>query len=345
MISFRPSMVLPVLGLLAAFAVGCSGEAAASGGADSADATRAAITNDQVATNDRPAFGKFRLHGPKAGPGFLIGAALHEDLKLTDAQRASIEALREEMKPAAPPAFDKSRASALAAQIRAGQISENAVDQGAPNDREQKRAEHLAATAKAVSKLHDILTPAQRTSLVAAVEKRMEQGPKHGERGPRGEGGERAQRGHRGEGGQRAHDKVGGPMGFLLNDLDLTQEQKDAIRTKLEAERPAAPSQEQREAMKARFQNVRAEMQSRLQSFASDSFDANAFVTPPARPEGAQARPHENRRAKMLAIVTSVLTPAQREKLAVKIEQGPQFKGAMHGRGLPQNAAPDTQAE
>lgn len=341
MISFRPSMVLPVLGLLAAFAVGCSGEAAASGGADSADTTRSAITNDQVATNDRPAFGKFRLHGPKAGPGFLIGAALHEDLKLTDAQRASIEALREEMKPKAPPAFDKSRASALAAQIRAGKIDETTA---APNDFEQKKAEHVAATAKAIAKLHDILTPEQRASLVAAVGNRMEQGPKHGERGergPRAEGGERAQRGPKG-----AHDKLGGPMGFMLADLDLTQEQKDAIRTKLEAERPAAPSQEQREAMKARFQNVRAEMKSRLQSFASDSFDANAFVTPPARPEGAQVRPHENRRAKMLSIVTSVLTPAQREKLAVKIEQGPQaFKGTMHGRGLPQNAAPDTQAE
>ena len=125
----------------------------------------------------------------------------------------------------------------------------------------------------------------------------------------------------------------------LLADLDLTQEQKDAIKTKLEAQRPAKPSEEQREAMKAKFESMRSAMQVKLESFKGDKFDATAFVTPPKDLAGPPAGGMN--RVNHLAIITSVLTPAQRETLAARIEQGPP---ADHARmkapqvNAPQNA-------
>ena len=111
-------------------------------------------------------------------------------------------------------------------------------------------------------------------------------------------------------------------MGMLAG-LDLTQEQKDAIKAKLDAQRPAAPTAEQREAMKTKMESMRTEMKAKLESFKSDKFDATAFVTPPkdlARPEMA-GHPKNP-----LADIVPLLTPAQRESLAARIEKGP----AMH---------------
>ena len=147
---------------------------------------------------------------------------------------------------------------------------------------------------------------------------------KHGEgHGPKGDGpkgerpkGERPMRGD--------HAGPMGPMGGMLEGLDLTQAQQDAIKTKLEAQRPAAPSEADRAAMKSQHDAMRTAMQAKLQTFASDNFDATAFVAPPA---GALAQkgpgPGADRFATDLQIITSVLEPAQREKLAARIEAGP----------------------
>jgi len=70
-------------------------------------------------------------------------------------------------------------------------------------------------------------------------------------------------------------------------------------------------------------------MDAKLQSFKGDSFDANAFVTPPA---GMPKFDGANRMAKDLQVVVSVLDPAQREKLAQKIELGPQARTEMRAR-------------
>jgi Spy/CpxP family protein refolding chaperone len=83
------------------------------------------------------------------------------------------------------------------------------------------------------------------------------------------------------------------PMGHMLEGLDLTKEQEEKIRAALEAQKPNP-----------------VDMEARLQSFAADSFDARAFATPPQRPNELQ-------------VVVSLLTQAQREKLAARIEQGP----------------------
>jgi Spy/CpxP family protein refolding chaperone len=119
----------------------------------------------------------------------------------------------------------------------------------------------------------------------------------------------------------------------LLQDLDLTDAQKEQIRTKLQANRPAPPSEADREAMKTKFEAMRAEHKARLESFTKDTFDANAFLAKPANaPEpGKGMKGMHEHMLNELAAITEVLTPAQREKLAAKIEKGPEHKGPPPG--------------
>jgi Spy/CpxP family protein refolding chaperone len=112
----------------------------------------------------------------------------------------------------------------------------------------------------------------------------------------------------------------------MLEGLDLTQAQQDSIKAKLDAQRPAPPSDADRAAMKAQHEAMRTAMQAKLQTFASDSFDAAAFAAPPVGAKGFGPADHKDRFAADLAIITAELTPAQREKLASRIEAGPQMR-------------------
>jgi Spy/CpxP family protein refolding chaperone len=320
MISFRALSTVSILGLLVTVA-GCSAESATASGADTASAARAAdtVVADQAASDQGPA------RGPRpGGPDFLLVAALHEPLNLTPAQKATIEGALAANKPSAPPSFDKTRVSALAAGIRAGKVDATAIKPPS----EDGFAAHQAASARALATLHATLTPEQRTALVAAVAKRGEQG------GHKDFGKDGARPPHMEHGGPPPGGGAMGPMGpigHMLEGLDLTKAQEDAIKAKLEAQRPAAPSEADRAAMKAQHESMRTAMQAKLQTFASDSFDATAFVTPP---QGMMkpAADHAERFAADLTFITSILDAGQREKLAARIEAGPP---ARVGRPVP----------
>jgi Spy/CpxP family protein refolding chaperone len=307
-----------IFGLLVTLA-GCSAESSTASSAGTSDTARAQTS----ASLSQSADGR-HMHGPHGhpGPDFLLFAALHEPINLTAEQKATIEGAIAANKPAAP-AFDKSKVAALAAGIRAGNVDVSAVK--APND--DAKAARQAASAKALATLHATLTPDQRKALVDALAKRAaEHGAKMDDRdGPRRE---HAEGPHHGAMGPM------GPMGGLLEGLDLTKAQEEAIRTKLEAQRPAAPTDAEREAMKKQHEAFRAEMAAKLQTFATDSFDAAAFVAPPANSMKGP-RDHADRFAADLAIITSVLEPAQREKLAARIEAGPPAHGDHGGRAAP----------
>jgi Spy/CpxP family protein refolding chaperone len=318
MISLRALSTASLLGLLVTLA-GCSAESGTASGADTTNTAKSKDTASAVTTGEQVNRGP--QHGPgHGGPDFLLVAALHEpSLNLTAEQKTAIEGALAANKPAAPPAFDKTRVSALAAGIRAGKIDAQSI--AAPQGpSEADRSAHQAAAAKALSTLHATLTPEQRTALVAAVSKRGEEhGPRDGMKGKQGE------RPHPmdhagGPGGPRGPM---GPMGGLLEGLDLTQAQQDAIKAKLEAQRPAPPSEADRAAMKSQHEAMRTAMDAKLKTFASDSFDATAFVTPPAGAAPKGPGPGADRFATDLQIITSVLEPAQREKLAARIEAGP----------------------
>lgn len=298
----RRSMVLAVLPLVGALigVTGCNGQGAAE------EETAAAASKIEAAA-DAPAKrgagakhhgmrGMKGRHGPGMGPGFLLGAALHE-LDLTDAQRATIQGELDAMdadRPAPPDerAFEAHRA-ALAAAIRAGKIDEAALSAvPAPKERDTARV------AKAVDALHATLTADQRRQLVDAVNAKV--GEREGRMGERGFG----------RGGHDA--KMRGPMGHLLEGIDL----KDAQREKV---REALDEAGDREAMKARHEAMAKEMKDRLQTFAGDVFDAKAFVAMPEHtPMFGPAR-----MVKGLALVVPILDEAQRAELAKRVEAGP----------------------
>lgn len=244
-------------------------------------------------------------HGP-GGPEGLLFVAMHdESLNLTADQKTKIKAALDEVKPKGPPPNIEAHRKELAAAIRAGKIDVAALEPKPPTDAEIEQ--HRTAMAKALTVLHDTLTKDQRTALVASIQKHR---PMH-EPGdePKGDG-------PKGEGFKGKMGPGGGPM-HMLEDLELTQEQKDSIKAKLEAKRP---TEAEREAMKKQHEAMKKNMDEKLQSFIADTFDAKAFLTPPA---GATPPKMKNHHLEFLDVVVSVLTPAQREKLAAKIEQGP----------------------
>lgn len=302
--------LFPMLGVALTLAA-CSGESTGNAGAESASSAQ----TKAVADDGRPGAGRPH-HGP-GGPGMLLFAALHEDIKLTPEQKAKLESLVASNRPE-PPAVDKTRTSQLASAVRSGKI-DAATLQPPKEAMESAHKEHAAKLATSLTTLHDTLSKEQRVALVDAVKaKAASHGPWKGKEGK--EGRPPHAEGH-GPGAM-------GPMAHLLGGLDLTDAQKEQIKTKLEANRPAPPSDADREAMKAKFESMKKDMEAKLESFKADAFDANAFVTPPAgldKPQG-----HADRMATDLQIVVSVLDQAQREKLAAKIEQGPPARPMRH---------------
>jgi hypothetical protein len=300
--SLRASMMIPLFGLLATLAA-CSGQAQTDGTAQ----TNNAVAN--ASQSDKHAFGRPMM----GGPGMLVFAALHEpSLELTDAQRTTIQAAADSIAPKGPPAGAQAHASALAAAVRAGKVD---VATLSPKMEIAPSEEHKTALVKALTTVHQTLTKEQRVALVAAVAKHQ---GKHGD-GPKGEGPKHEGMKH--EGG--AHF---GPM-RMLEGLDLTKDQEAAIQKELEANKPAKPTEAEREAMKAQHEAMKKELDARLQTFASDTFDANAFVAPIAN--APKAAPHGDRFVADLAAIVPLLTPAQREKLATKLEKGPGFAPKM----------------
>jgi Spy/CpxP family protein refolding chaperone len=327
------SLVLALAGL-----AGCNQPS----GDDSADTD---VATSELAAEPAPAKpnkgGKAhdKHHGGKhGGPGMLLGAALRE-LDLTDAQKSilqgQLDALRQDGE--ARPDHDAARAE-LAAAVKSGRVDESALlAKAAP------AAPDTTRIAKAVGVLHDTLTAAQRKELVAAVEAKMERGGPDGEHERRGFKGDHERRGAKGERGEakdgegREGGKRGkhagremagkgmehGPMGHLLKDLSLSDGQREKVK---EALSKLAPSEGDRDAMKAKHEAFRTQMKERLASFASDSFDANAFV---ALPEGgAKFGPDKmfGHMVKTLAVVVPILDDAQRAELAKRIEEGPGAK-------------------
>ena len=311
--------ILPLVGALAGLS-GCNEPQSTDDEATDVGASELAGTPAKDAKGPR---GERRMHG--GGPAMLLVSALHE-LDLTDAQKATIQSELDALKPneAAKPDHEAAR-KALADAVRSGKIDESALAAQAP----KPPVDH-ARFAKAIGVLHDTLSAAQRKELVEKVSARMDKfgGPEgRPQRGAKGDDA-RGPKGERGERGPGMH----GPLGHMLKGLDLTDAQKDAIKAAMEK---SAPTEEDREEMKANHEAMRAAMKERLQSFASDTFDANAFAKPP---EGAPKMGPDKMfggMVKMIAIVTPILDETQRAELAKRIEEapmGPPHMGKGHGK-------------
>lgn len=337
--------VLVLVGALASLA-GCSSEGNVSPAPSSEEVQKAPLAEgaSKRADGDKAKDGDGRREGGKRGgkhgwghgPDHLLRAALQE-LDLSDAQKTTIKGAIEGLHEGKGdhPKKDPAVFAALAEGVRAGSIDKAAIEakMGPSADGME---EHRARIAGALSTLHATLTKEQRRALVDSLAAKMEEkgarGPKgDGEgRGPKGDGdGEREGRGRKGDGehgGRGGPGMKGGPIGHMLNDLDLSAEQRTQIDKVLEADRPNDGDWEDK---KEAFEGMRAEMKAKMESFASDSFDAKAFLAGDAK-KGMNPRAHLDRMVTSLAAIVPILTPAQRSSLADKLEKGPM---GMHERG------------
>ena len=215
--------------------------------------------------------------------------------------------------------------AALVRGVRAGKVDAAAVM--AEVETSGPSAEQRATVEEALRTLHATLTQEQRRELVDAIAKHgpdKRGGPPGGDdHGPRGRG---PHDGAHGPGGR------GGPLGHLLEGIELTDAQRASIDQALAADQGERPD---REAMKQHHEAFHAQMKARLEAFASEAFDAKAFATPL---EGAgPPREHVARMVDDMSRVVPILDAAQRETLASRLEKGPPGKGrdGKQRRGAP----------
>lgn len=324
MLKSRWSMVLGILPLVGALAgiSGCN-----QSGTD--DASTDVAADELAGTPARGPMGD-KGKGERGmrgrGPGMLLGAALHE-LTLTDAQKTTIQAELEGLKPDDSQKVNHEAArKAVAEAVRSGK-----VDEAALLAQFAKPQIDTARVAKAIGVLHDTLSAAQRTELVEKMTARMEKfggpegRPEWKDRGAKGGADRREAKGERGpkgeRGGKGGHGPgMHGPLGQLLRGIELTDAQRETVRAAMEK---TMPSEADREAMKASHEAMRTAMKDRLATFASDSFDANAFATPPAGAPKMGPEAMFGHMIKVIAAVTPVLDETQRAELAKRIEEAP----------------------
>jgi Spy/CpxP family protein refolding chaperone len=100
-----------------------------------------------------------------------------------------------------------------------------------------------------------------------------------------------------------------GAIEMLAKDLGLTSEQKDKLRTKLEAQMKAGQA-----AMKSTMQAAMKHMKALGDAFERDKFDAKKAGVGTRAPDMAKARAKD--RVAFVQTVLAILTPEQRAKFA-----------------------------
>ncbi len=254
----------------------------------------------------------------RGGPGRMVVNTALEELELTADQRTKIEGLFQKDKPSEAEREDHAaRAQALANAVRAGSID---VATFAKKDggRPDKRARFAAD----LDELHGILSSDQRSELVAALKERAPKGPPDGE-GRHGPDGERRGKGPKGEGRRGP----GGPMGFMLHGIDLSDSQKETIQKAL-TDAGIGPKEGKEGKGKPDHAAMKAKIEAAMDAFIKDDFKAADVLPEP--PEGAGG-PHKMIEA--LAIAVPHLTAEQRAELADRIEEGPMRGGPKGKRG------------
>lgn len=254
---------------------------------------------------------KMGRHG--GGPHMFMRAV--ENLDLTQEQQDQLDALKEkargEMRSArenGPPEERMEMRKALSEAVLTGSV--NVADFDDELDAAEARGlEHTKKMLSGLSELRAILTPEQRTALVADMkaqhekhaEKREEMKAKWAEK--------------KGEGGKRHHR--GAHLTKRLGLSEAQQEQLEKARTSAGLDqRPAKPDE--------------GRMTAVLDAFASDTFDVDALAASSPMPKMARAM--AERKIKELSVLVPILDDAQRTSLSGKIAEGPKHHGPKKGR-------------
>jgi hypothetical protein len=251
------------------------------------------------------------------GPTAMLTQTALAELDLTSEQQSALEGALDTLGPTEEGMeAHRELQAAVAAGLRAGALDDELIAEKLAAVKE-RIADANERTVAALDLLHDTLSAEERGNLVAIVRERgeamRERFEKKAEDGD--EDGDHHHKGHKAHKG--GHEGKG--MWFTRG-LDLTDEQKTALRAKLDEAGVEKPS---REAMGERFAAMREKMSALLDAFAADDFEAASFrdtITFDAMEKGF------DHHLTMMKALAGILDETQRNELADRIERGPHEK-------------------
>jgi Spy/CpxP family protein refolding chaperone len=270
-------------------AAGCAANAADTPPAVTATGATATAENDDAAAGLREHH-RYHHHG---GVTLFIAMSL-DTLGVSPEQREAVERIRTDLHARMEPArtAEQNLVTILADGLAAGNIDGAKVDAAVAGVTAAGAAVH-EASAGALNELHAALTPPQRAALVDKVESHWAVWQKANVE----------------EGGPADRD---GHLATLATDLDLTPDQVDKIRAGLGEGMKAVPRLDPQE--------IPTHLRALGDAFRSEKFDARGLTT------ASSANAHlvgwgAAHMARFVEIVTPVLTPDQRAKLAERLRE------------------------
>jgi len=284
----RTVAIASLLPLALSLSIGCS-----PGGGASPGATTPAAATTPASMQPRGESGE---HGADPTNALLRAT---DGLTLTDAQKATIHSLEEQLEANEKDtgtAFQALR-SDLAAQVRAGAIDTAKVqaEEGAVGS--ALRA-HIAKEGDTINGLHAALDPSQRKAAVAAVRARHS-------------GRAEVQPGAGAAPAPSAEDLAKRRLDHVTRELGLDATQQQQVATLLAAQ--PAPREPQKEERQRR-------MDALLTAFESDTFDAKTAVPAPSSSPEDMTRAGTDREVGFLSKLLPLLRADQRAKLASSME-------------------------
>ncbi len=253
---------------------------------------------------------------------FSIGL---DALELTPEQKTAVDAVKADM--ATHDEAPKEPREKLEADVIAG-VSAGKIDHAKTDADIKAMSAAVAATQPAMqddmNRLYKALTPEQRKKLIETMREKGKEMHEHGEhggpkdKGDTGPGAPMHEKEHENKGaGHMEHEHEGpgpeGVLGKLTEDLGLTPEQKDKLRTKISAQ-----LETQHAAMKAKMTTIMKHMDAVGTAFEGDKFDAKKAGVGADAPDMLKAI--ATAKVQFVETVLSVLTAEQRPKLVAHLQ-------------------------
>ncbi|MEO8904062.1 MAG: Spy/CpxP family protein refolding chaperone [Polyangiaceae bacterium] len=254
-----------------------------------------------------------------------------DSLALTPEQKTTVDGIKADMATHGETA--KEPREKLEADVSAG-VAAGKLDHAKTDADIKAMSAAVTATQPAMqddmNRLYKALTPEQRKKLIETMREKgkemhdhggMDHGPGHlgtKDKGDTGPGAAMHEKEHENKGaGHMEHEHEGpgpeGMLGKLTEDLGLTPEQKDKLRTKLSAQ-----MESQHAAVKSKVTTIMKHMDAVGTAFEGDKFDAKKAGVGTDAPDMLKAI--ASARVQFVETVLSVLTPEQRPKLVAHLQ-------------------------
>jgi Spy/CpxP family protein refolding chaperone len=277
----------------------------------SASASVSQPTPEQEAADEENAANQLRTHHRHhhhGGVAMFVHMAI-DTLGVPAEKKAQLQKIQSDLHTAMAPARDAHKAlvDTLADGVAAGNIDKAKVDAATAKVQAAAAGVH-AASQDALNALHAALSPAERTALADKVQahadvwKKVNIDEEHGSK------------------------EKGTHLQHMSETLQLTPDQVDKISTALKTGAPPKPD----------HAPIAAYVTAFVKAFPTDTFDAKTFNQANAA-NGAIAKHGTARMVRFYTIVTPILTPDQRTKLAAHLrERGMEGHSGATPAGAPQ---------